>query len=522
MPNNFKRRQLSRQTTAVPSGPNAVLMLSAGMLRPKKAGNAFASLHRYLNYGLLGLATRLRQKGFAPRVFHGHFDDPTATVERLAENGWLSLKSPVMLSLPSSYALAWARVACLSIKAIAPWSKIVVGGRWVTADDGDWIRQQLPDVDLVVFGLADNSIHELLRPRSWRTSNGNDRSLIRNSPQSSELSLLDYSLLDRIDEFTPSFEVSRGCGKGCGFCAEAKVALSAAKPSATLADEIVASLGHFSYPVRRAFFEASLFQPSTAWIGELTEELVRREINLQWRTETRVDHMSSRQIAALAKAGMKVLDLGLESASPTQLNRMGKTTKPDVYLRKASELLTTCKEHGVWAKVNVLLYPGETDSALTETRDWLINHASCIKGVSAGPMILYRYGSRTRDSIAHCERHGGRLVSSDQLDKEGFADLHLSEEIQHDKSIEAARDISQLMMLDRDYYDLKAFSYFPPSTSFDDFRTIAQGCRPESLPFRMTPSETSHRPPTPMAAAHSALSQVINTTRDYSHETSAA
>ena len=120
-------------------------------LRPKKLGNPFAHWHRYLNYGLLGLATRLSRSGHRPRVFHGHFDEPHGFVKRLARAGWLDTPAPVFLSIPSSYALPWAKTASHEIKRLAPGVRIVVGGRWVVANDGAWIRQQIPDADLVVY-----------------------------------------------------------------------------------------------------------------------------------------------------------------------------------------------------------------------------------------------------------------------------------------------------------------------------------------------------------------------------------
>jgi radical SAM superfamily enzyme YgiQ (UPF0313 family) len=85
-------------------------------------------------------------------------------------------------------------------------------------------------------------------------------------------------------------------------------------------------------------------------------ELEARRLKLKWRAETRVDHMAARHVEILAKAGLRVLDLGLESASAKQFEIMEKTRSPDVYLRKASELPQACHDNGVWTKVNVLLY----------------------------------------------------------------------------------------------------------------------------------------------------------------------
>ena len=80
-------------------------------------------------------------------------------VDDLEQTGHLESPFPILLSIPSSYAIEWSRVVCRRIKQLKPDALIVVGGRWVTADDGAWVRHQIPDVDLVIFGTAECVFH---------------------------------------------------------------------------------------------------------------------------------------------------------------------------------------------------------------------------------------------------------------------------------------------------------------------------------------------------------------------------
>lgn len=98
---------------------------------------------------------------------------------------------------------------------------------------------------------------------------------------------------------------------------------------------------------------------------------------------------------------MKVIDLGLESASLLQLERMQKADKPQRYLDAASKLLETCASHGIWVKVNVLLYGGETAQTLDETQRWLDAHAQYLKGVSVGPVVVYGPPSHSEEFLAN-------------------------------------------------------------------------------------------------------------------------
>src|SRR2546422_10927031 len=119
-----------------------VLCISAGMPKPKKTDNPVARLHMYLNYGLLGLASILGSRGYEPTVVHGRFEEPEAFVLGLQTRGLLASVHPTLVSLPSSFALPWARAACATIRAVAPETRIVVGGRWVVANDPAWIKSQ--------------------------------------------------------------------------------------------------------------------------------------------------------------------------------------------------------------------------------------------------------------------------------------------------------------------------------------------------------------------------------------------
>lgn len=461
-----------------------VLLISAGMKRPKKAHNPLAKLNLYLNYGLLGLATILKQKKYNPTLFHGHFHNPEEFVCDLERDGYLQTEHPILLSIPSSYAIEWARETCRLIKKIRPDSSIVVGGRWVTADDGAWIRKQIPDIDLVVFGTAEHCIEAILHKAMWPKLGNTDVADVSDTRQASALSQLDYSMLDRFHDFTPSFEVSRGCGRGCGFCAEGNVPLSLMKDAGLLADEIEAYISMYGKSNLRAYFEASLFNPSLNWIIEISKQFHDRQLSIQWRTESRADALSPRHIEKLAKAGLKVLDIGLESASHQQLLNMHKTTSPATYLRRASELVRACHANGVWTKVNVLLYPGETKATLMDTINWLEQHREFIKGVSAGPLIMYRYGDASLDFLRQIERYGAKVVSDTDLDAQGFADIHLSKEFSHQDAISAANEIARNFMSAKDYFDLKSFNYFSRELTYENFNALAIDVPEHGLPFR--------------------------------------
>lgn len=453
-----------------------MVCLSAGMTAPKKADNPITRLHMYLNYGLLGLATILKSEGFQVTVVHGRFEDPEVVARRLLADCDAST-TVLLLSVPSSFALEWARRACSEARHLMPSLRIVVGGRWVVADDESWIRSQLPDANEFVAGLAEERIVDLVRGNLVQLQKKPELRR-RGVPQ------LDYSLLYRMGEFQPSIEVSRGCGMGCTFCAEAAEPLSNLKAPEVLAAEFGGLVEAYQSTDIHPYLEASLFRPSKPWAKAFRSQLSAHGVKLEWRAETRVDALSPALIELLATTGLKVIDLGLESASPTQLKRMQKSTKPDVYLRRASEILRACHAEGVWTKVNVLFFPGETGTTIAQTRDWLEEHREFIKGVSVGPTILFRYGSASQGTLRHFMSHGANVVDPTALDRDGFAHLHLSDDLSHDAATELGTKMSRTFMSARDYFDLKSFSYLPRSLSWDAFQELLRQTPKGGYSFR--------------------------------------
>ncbi len=457
------------------------------MLSPKKSDNPVSRMHLYLNYGLLGLASILREAGYGVVVHHGRFRDPEEVVPEALSDCEPS-RTVVLLSVPSSFALSWARRACREMRLHHLGVRVIVGGRWVVADDAAWIRSHLPDADQIIPGLAEGLIVNLVgtgKTGLARLGKG------PSTAEATAIPTLDYSLLDRWEEYQPSLEVSRGCGMGCTFCAEATEPLSGLKDPFELAQDFARLTAWYGSDAIHPYLEASLFRPSTPWVTRFRAALDDIGAALSWRAETRVDSLSPKLVHELAAVGLKVVDLGLESASPAQLAGMKKTTQPTVYLRRASDLLRACEDAGVWAKVNVLLHPGETPDTISETEEWLERHRSCVKGVSVGPTILFRYGSATRALLTDFERQGASVVDPDALDRDGYAHLHLSPSLSHESAQAEAKRLSRSFMSARDYFDLKSFSYFPRSLTWPDFCDLVRSSPAADYSFTTSPDEAA-------------------------------
>lgn len=367
-----------------------VIFISAGMINPKKKGNPVAKEHAYLNYGLLGLASIVKSKGHNTILLHGKFQEPNVFLEKHAEDFKNISQYPLFLSLPSSFSLEWARRFVDLLKLQYEDISIVVGGRWTVMEDGRWVKHLFENkIDLVVYGLAENRIEKLLDKSQWHNIPYTDcHNELTQEVWQGIYPKYNYLLMPDYKEFQPSIDVSRGCGRGCSFCLEGKAKLEKLKEPIHVVEEIKELIKIYETNELTPYFEASHFNPSKEWAKEFTNLITREQISIKWRTETRVDSITKSILSDLAQSGLKILDIGLESASIDQLTRMKKTKNPNGYLEKASAFLKNCKEYNIWAKVNILLYPGENKETLSDTKQWLDIHKEFIKGISVNPLMV--------------------------------------------------------------------------------------------------------------------------------------
>lgn len=434
-----------------------IVCISAGQLSTKKANNRVNRRNQYLNYGLLSLASVLKRSGLQPVVIHGHFSAPSETLKTGLSYGLAESNLPVLMSIPSFYAVAWAKEFIVEAKALFPSIRFFVGGRWVIGNRPDLLKELLPEADQIIPGLADDCIVELVTGSKVQT---------QMSRGQSNLLSLDYTLLHERTLYQPSIEIARGCGMGCSFCQEKDEKLQPLKSPDILLEELRSTLVDDELTEMTPYFETSMFVPNKRWIEILNAKFDQAGMTVKWRTEGRVDTIKPELIRSLAASGLQVLDLGLESASPTQLLRMNKTRHPEKYLERASGLLLACAENKVLVKINILLFAGENDETIAQTLDWLEEHREIIYGVSASPVIIFGWQDNADAYLQTLAQYG---ATRDHAPCSGVTHVNLSDRINFADSLALARLISRRFMPAKHYYKLKSFSYFPRTYKFNDF-----------------------------------------------------
>jgi radical SAM superfamily enzyme YgiQ (UPF0313 family) len=231
------------------------------------------------------------------------------------------------------------------------------------------------------------------------------------------------------------------------------------------------------------YFETPMFMFDTGEIDALVDIRQREELKFTWRTETRVEYLDKQPVDKLAMAGLRVVDLGLESASPEILLRMKKTSTPDSYLKAATGVLKKAFESGIIIKLNLLFYIGETRNTLSETIAFLDSNRDYIQSISAYPFILYPGVRDNQDIQTQLSQHGGSFDTSREWEERHLIAVNPSVEFSYAELQHIGKLFGQSYQSINTFFDQKRFGYLSPGISFSEFKTQAEHFGIERFPF---------------------------------------
>ncbi len=138
--------------------------------------------------------------------------------------------------------------------------------------------------------------------------------------------------------------------------------------------------------------------PSSA--SKLSEELIRRGMNVRCSTNIRLEHQFTPELCnKMFKAGFKLLYLGLESGCNRILNIMEKGITREI----AVEVCRNVYDAGICNYLHILLgFPTESRAEAQETIDFLLSNKNIIHSFNIGKFILIK-GAPT---MKYPERYG--------------------------------------------------------------------------------------------------------------------
>lgn len=154
---------------------------------------------------------------------------------------------------------------------------------------------------------------------------------------------------------------STGCPFHCAFCEIAPLHYRVRAPEKVAAEVDECCRRHGVREID--FFDATFFIDKARSL-EICERIARLGHDLEWTCRARVDLVDDEIIGAAAKAGLRMVNFGIEAASPEILRNVNK----GIDLAQVREAIRLCRRHGVKTLGFFMIgNPGETAATVEET-----------------------------------------------------------------------------------------------------------------------------------------------------------
>ena len=274
-------------------------------------------------------------------------------------------------------ALRIAKIA----KELNPDCLTLLGGCHATFWD-DKALQDCPEIDIVVRGEGEQTILELVERletgRAFHDVLGitcrNGEKIVRtsNRPHIEDLDSLPFPAhhlwpiehLRKYGKVIFPVMTSRGCTFWCEFCTAVRMfgRRYRTRSPKNVVDEL--EFLQKNYGAEQFTFYDDTFTVNQARTAEICDEIIARNLKIEWDCETRVDMVSKELLQKMKNAGCFAVWYGLESGSQRLLDAIGK----GISLTQVIRAFKWTKEVGLIAVVGVILgLPNETKETAWET-----------------------------------------------------------------------------------------------------------------------------------------------------------
>ena len=272
-----------------------------------------------------------------------------------------------------------------AIKEVKPESLVVLGGPHATFMDKQ-ILHDVTSIDIVARGEGEETIVEIAAKmaegkeisnvsgttirKNGKVVRAPDRGFIENLdelpyPALKHFSLDNYRVFGR--KIIPVI-TSRGCPFQCSFCITSRVfgKRTRMRTAENVVDELEWLKSEFN-PDAFTFFDDT-FTLDKARTYSICDEIIKREIDIPWDCQTRVDQITPEILTKMKKAGCEIVTFGIESGCQHILNAINKNTS----VEKNERGIRMVKNAGLSVVTSVIIgFPGETLETMKETLSFI-------------------------------------------------------------------------------------------------------------------------------------------------------
>jgi radical SAM superfamily enzyme YgiQ (UPF0313 family) len=118
-----------------------------------------------------------------------------------------------------------------------------------------------------------------------------------------------------------------------------------------------------NFHVEGIWFKDSIFNLKSEWVKKFCGEIKRRNLNMVWQCNTRVDLIDEDEVRMMAESGLIQIDLGIESGSMKSLGVLRKGYTIEAIQKAVSNARKYVKIAGFF----MIGIPGETEKDIDDT-----------------------------------------------------------------------------------------------------------------------------------------------------------
>lgn len=329
--------------------------------------------------GIAYLAAVLRREGVEVDVFDATWmRQPMPELRRaIGENGYDLIGVTVLTSM-----LRGAATIAEMAKQLSPHSLVVMGGPHATVEPETTLA--LPGVDAVATGEAETTVLELAKsdldpagvPGLWHRRDGD----IVKGPEPKLLQDLDWlpfpawDLLDmrryvglwyqldavRYGLTGTSIMASRGCPYRCTYCQPTLQALFGKRIRRRSPQHLIAEMIELRdrFKIDGLMWLDDTFLIDRDWMRDFCTQVMDAKVNLIWGCNVRADRVDEETLAVMKEAGLRIVHMGIESASQRVLDEV---YDKGITLEQVREAIATAKGLGLYVRGYFMLgAPSET------------------------------------------------------------------------------------------------------------------------------------------------------------------
>lgn len=426
---------------------------------------------RCINPGILSIASYLDAQGYKVRILDlSEESDFSSLLECLEKD------TPWVAGISCSTGFNYlSSIECSRIiRQLCPETLIIAGGQHI-GPLGTTALRECPWLDVVVKYEGELVTEQLLEHYARRgracdlsvvpgIAFRQGDSLIDNAALPKLLDLndapfLNYELYPNFRKFNPYVEESRGCPHRCRYCLSNFTNLGAIRVKRY--DRFLAELDHAVH----LYGTEPLYPILASTFGINAENTLRiaegmRGLGIRWNTEFRVDNPWPEYLGELYHSGLRILSVGLESASPEVLHRMGRTRNPPAYIEQAQKLIERVSQLGdLMLKVKIMFYAGETPRTIRETLQFLLRNADGITEMQFSPVFAFPGAPFTVDFPALEAECGCSLVRTADWEKLHLYPVNLSRYFGFREISAFSNTLERIFSPEHSYYDVNQYTY---------------------------------------------------------------